>query len=311
MVAWRLRVLGLLAVTLALAAPASASGAVTIGSSLVAPVNVTRGCGAGPCTNTQRSLPASATASGGLRAPIDGVVVRWRIKFGATPTPVTLRIVRQLDPLSDAMTGAGTGDEVTPGANQITPFDTRLPILAGDRLGLDCCTGVSLQASSTAAMGTAPVSVWIPPLIDNDPPRSAGGPSDEQLLLNADIEADCDHDGLGDETQDTNLSSCSGAPATCKGKPATILGTDGNDVRTGSQGPDVIVALGGNDNVFALGGNDVVCGGPGKDTLKGGKGNDTLIGQAGKDALKGGGGKDTCKGGKGKDTAKCEVEKSI
>jgi hypothetical protein len=30
----------------------------------------------------------------------------------------------------------------------------------------------------------------------------------------------------------------------CDGHPATIVGTDGNDVRTGSQGPDVIVRLG-------------------------------------------------------------------
>jgi Ca2+-binding RTX toxin-like protein len=149
-----------------------------------------------------------------------------------------------------------------------------------------------------------------------------------RLNVSAVVEPDCDNDGFGDETQDTNLSTCapgtiptpgtapaptlpSGAPATCKGVPATILGTDGNDVRTASPGRDVIVALGGNDNVFALGANDVVCGGPGKDTLKGGKGKDTLLGQGGKDALKGGGGKDTCKGGKGKDTATCEVEKSI
>jgi hypothetical protein len=39
MVDWRLRVLGLLAATLALAVPASASGAVTIGSNLVAAAN--------------------------------------------------------------------------------------------------------------------------------------------------------------------------------------------------------------------------------------------------------------------------------
>jgi Trypsin/Divergent InlB B-repeat domain/RTX calcium-binding nonapeptide repeat (4 copies) len=102
------------------------------------------------------------------------------------------------------------------------------------------------------------------------------------------------------------------APATCKGKAATIVGTNGNDVRSGTPVRDVMVGLGGNDKLSGLAGNDLICGSAGKDTLKGGKGNDTLLGQKGKDALKGGGGKDVCTGGKGDDAAsKCEVEKSI
>jgi Ca2+-binding RTX toxin-like protein len=102
------------------------------------------------------------------------------------------------------------------------------------------------------------------------------------------------------------------APPTCKGKRATIIGTPGNDVRTGTAGPDVMVGQGGNDKLSGLAGNDLICGGAGKDKLKGGPGQDTLLGQAGKDILNGGGGNDTCKGGKGNDSAAaCELEKSI
>jgi RTX calcium-binding nonapeptide repeat (4 copies) len=323
MVDWRLRVLGLSAVTLALAVPASASGAVTIGSTLEGTASNGTGCLGDPCTSSQQSLPASATAPGGLLAPSEGVVVRWRIKVGVATGSTALRIIRRPKPLITASTGAGTSPSVTPPANQTTTFDVRLPILAGDAVGIN--NELSAQTPTSGATSV----LWLPPLVDNDPPRAPNGTgSGLQLLVNADIEPDCDNDGFGDETQDTNLSTCapgtipppgtapaptlpSGTPATCKGIPATILGTDGSDVRTASPGRDVIVALGGNDNVFALGANDVVCGGPGKDTLKGGKGKDTLLGQAGKDALKGGGGKDTCKGGKGNDTAKCEVEKAI
>jgi Ca2+-binding RTX toxin-like protein len=135
-----------------------------------------------------------------------------------------------------------------------------------------------------------------------------------RILLSAQLESDCDQDGYGDETQDGDLSTCPPAPgvATCKGKPATIVGTNGNDVRTGSPGSDVIVGLAGNDTLSGLADNDVICGGAGKDKIKGGADQDTLLGQKGKDKLKGGGGADLCKGGKGKDTAsKCEVEKSI
>ena len=92
MVDWRLRVLGLLAATLALAVPASASGAVTIGSNLAGPANYTIGCAGSGCTAAQQALPASATAPGGLVAPRDGVVVRWRIKVGSQTTPVALRV---------------------------------------------------------------------------------------------------------------------------------------------------------------------------------------------------------------------------
>jgi Ca2+-binding RTX toxin-like protein len=102
------------------------------------------------------------------------------------------------------------------------------------------------------------------------------------------------------------------AKPTCKGQQATIVGTEGNDVRSGTPGRDVMVGLGGNDSLSGLGGNDLICGGSGKDKLMGGAGSDTLLGQGGKDKLKGGGGKDLCKGGKGNDSAsKCEVEKSM
>jgi Ca2+-binding RTX toxin-like protein len=90
-------------------------------------------------------------------------------------------------------------------------------------------------------------------------------------------------------------------PPTCKGKPATVVGTNGNDVRSGTPGKDVIVGLGGKDKLSGLAGNDLICGGTGKDTLKGGKGKDKLYGQKGKDTLRGGPGKDKLKGGAGTD----------
>jgi Ca2+-binding RTX toxin-like protein len=315
-----------LAATALMIVPSGAGAALTIGSDLEGTASGGTGCLGDPCTSAQQSLPPSATAPGGLVAPSDGVVVRWRIKVGVATGATALRIIRRPDPMLTASTGAGTGPTVTPGANQTTPFDVRLPILAGDAVGIEN------ELSARASTSGATTVLWFPPLVDNAPPRAPNGTgSGFQLLVNVDIEPDCDNDGFGDETQDTNLSACapgtdtgtapgtgpaptlpSGAPAACKGIPATILGTEGNDVRIASPGRDVIIALGGNDNVFALGANDVVCGGPGKDTLKGGKGKDTLLGQKGKDALKGGGGKDLCKGGKGKDTASaCEVEKSI
>jgi hypothetical protein len=81
------------AAALCVALPAPASAAVTIGSNLNGVAAGETTCGSG-CTYAHGALPPASTASGGLLAPIDGVVVLWRIKVGASATPVALRITR-------------------------------------------------------------------------------------------------------------------------------------------------------------------------------------------------------------------------
>jgi hypothetical protein len=301
--------------------PSSAGAVVTFGSNLTRPANIGHTLGGIDGTEAIGTLPATSVAPGGPTSPMAGVIVRWRIKMGSPTTAVALRVIRPGD--SATATGAGTGETVTPPDSTTSELPTRLPVQSGDGIGVNWADGQTLSARSDTPGSTT--NAWFP-LQDNAPPSQASTFTDRELLINADVEPDCDSDGFGDETQDPNLSSCapgttptgpaptlpSGAPATCRGIAATIVGTNGSDLRTGSQGQDVIVALGGNDALSGLGGNDVICGGPGKDTLKGGKGKDSLLGQKGKDTLKGGGGTDLCKGGKGSDTASaCEVEKSI
>jgi RTX calcium-binding nonapeptide repeat (4 copies) len=203
----------------------------------------------------------------------------------------------------------------------LNTFPTSIAVQAGDVLGIT----TAADSTGTTGCGTGSFGETNYSAVGDNPDGAQVTFSTGvgwRLNVSAVVEPDCDQDGLGDETQDTNLSSCAPgtipppapgtATATCKGKPATIVGTAGSDVRTASQGRDVIAGLGGNDTFSGLAGNDLICGGKGKDTLKGGKGKDTLLGQKGKDALKGGGGRDFCKGAKGNDTASgCEVEKSI
>jgi Ca2+-binding RTX toxin-like protein len=228
-------------------------------------------------------------------------------------------------PSQFATIGASAARTLT--ASSTNTFPTQIPARANDRIAALILSGSNYGCASfgfdPADIGQRDAAL----VHDTGDTFTYTDPSTgTRINLAATVESDCDKDGLGDETQDTDLSSCapgttppglaptlpSGAPATCRGVQATIVGTEGSDARTGSQGQDVIVALGGNDTLSGLGGDDVICGGPGKDTLKGGKGKDTLLGQKGKDALKGGGGRDLCKGGKGNDTASaCEVLKSI
>lgn len=81
----------------------------------------------------------------------------------------------------------------------------------------------------------------------------------------------------------------------------TILGTDKNDVITGTPGNDVICAGRGVDRINGMGGNDIIDTGAGDDTALGGPGKDLIHGLAGRDTLQGGIGNDRMLGGKDKD----------
>ena len=297
----------LLLTTALLAAPSGASAATTIGQT-VSPGN----CTSGP-TRLQTTSPGNLYA-----APSAGVITQWSFQAGSAVPELEFKVGRPVGG-NDYMI-IGESPLVTPKVNILNNFSIQIPVQAGDLIGFyvnvagQCgLTGIPGYVHSAAAGNiTPPSTATFNPL----PAQMV------QLDVSAKLESDCDNDGFGDETQDTDISSCAPgtipppapgtATATCKGLVATIVGTDGNDVRTGSLGQDVIAGLGGNDTLSGIGGNDVICGGSGKDILKGGKGKDSLLGQKGKDALKGGPGRDLCKGGKGNDTAsKCEVEKSI
>jgi Ca2+-binding RTX toxin-like protein len=306
----------LLAAAVLTANASQAGAAVTLGQT--APAPNTQTCGS-PSAFLQKSI---ATASPSYTVPTgNGVITSWSTQavnsagkqaelklFEATNTPNSYLVVGQDGPHVLA-------------AGVLNSFPARIPVQGGEILGLyysTVGTGCVFDGvpgdTTTYYFGTIPS----PPVGSTYTTNM----TDANFRLNVStlLEPDCDNDGFGDETQDTNLSTCApgtipppakGGP-TCKGKPATIVGTNGRDARTGSQGRDVFVGLGGSDKLSGKAGNDLVCGGGGKDTLKGGKGKDSLLGQKGKDTLGGGKGKDICRGGKGNDTAsKCEVEKSL
>jgi hypothetical protein len=222
-----LRRISLLAVLtaagLAIAAPNYARAATTIGSNLAASPTSSFG-GTSTVTVSHSGLPMASQAPGGDLAPSDGIVVRWRIKVGSVTSPAALRIIRPGSP--GLATGAGTGPTVTPPANETTSYDVRLPIQAGDALGLDCCANPNFaNFFATTAPGT---SNWSPRLQDGETrPFGVFGPA--ELLINADIEADADHDGFGDETQDrcpTDATTQGPCPAAAATTPTTSAGKD-------------------------------------------------------------------------------------
>jgi hypothetical protein len=314
-----------------MAVPSGAGAATQVGETFP---GATGSCDTG--TALQSSSPGSPPQ---YAAPSAGVITAW--SFHATPiAPILLKLKVAHPAGGNTFTIVGESPPKTPAGGMLSTYtDVRIAVDPGDVIGFY----VESASDDAECFRSAP-GFGFHFGIDQPPGSTAEySPSalSSQMSISAVLEPDCDNDVLGDETQDTNISSCRRAAValTCRGIPATIVGTEGNDVRTGTPGRDVMLGLEGNDILSGLAGNDVICGAKGNDTLKGGKGKDTLLGQkgsdklkggggsdklsgkkgkdtlnggAGKDKLKGGGGNDVCIGGKASDSAsKCEVEKSI
>jgi len=299
--------------TVLMAVPSGAGAATRVGETFTpVPGNPN------PCTGGYTFIQSSSPG-GQYAVPLAGVVTSWSFAANGSPPSLKFKVGRSAGGANFAIVGESALK--TPAPNQLNTYLESIAVQQGDLLGL--YTGTTGDCVRAQPPGSGyNYHFRLGDQLPGPPALFGDAMTATQFDISALVESDCDKDGLGDETQDKDLSSCApgtipppapgAATATCKGLPATIVGTAGSDVRTGSLGRDVIAGLGGNDTLSGIAGSDVICGGAGRDLLKGGKGKDTLLGQKGKDTLKGGGGKDLCKGGKGNDAAsKCEVEKSI
>jgi hypothetical protein len=285
------RVHSSLACLAAAAALAAASGSATAASRVGQTVDPS------PSNCTPEDTFLQAVSPGDHFAlPFDGVITSWSFHGGSiVPSPLKLKVGTVG---TNSMSIVGESALETPVANRVNTFSTRIPAQARDLIGFYFPSPAN---GAQCAAPNQPGYTDVVALGDVLPGMSASPITNESghLDLAANLEPDCDRDGLGDETQDDSLSTC----PTCKGQRSTIVGTARKDVLSGATGRDVIVGLAGNDKLSGLGGNDLICGGRGKDKLNGGPGKDVLLGQ---------GGKDKCTGGKGKDSASgCEKKRSI
>jgi RTX calcium-binding nonapeptide repeat (4 copies) len=298
-----------------IAANASSAGAaVTVGQT--APPTGAGDCGGPNLYVTSQVAPGSPSY---VVPPGGGVLTEWSAEGGNIDSTLKLKVVNQTAAMNYRIIATDVPRPLS--ANVLNNFPIRIPVSGGEFLSLwvsatgqFCAYPADPGDVTEFRAGTSPEpNVGDTFVMDTAVPNV-------RINVAARLEPDCDKDGFGDETQDTNLSTCAPgtipppatATATCKGKPATIVGTDGSDVRVASRGRDVIVGLGGNDTLSGIAGKDLICGGKGKDNLSGGKGKDKLYGQKGKDKLRGKAGRDLCVGGPGNDKAKaCEKTKSI
>ena len=229
-----------LAVCLLLLAPPSAR-AVTFGDSLGIPaglITVAPPCGE-PCTLATTISPGHLAW---FRSPVDGTIVRWRLQTGSGSAAQMVRL-RVISPLageelgegpSEAFSGAGTGEAVAvPTTAGTFTFPTRLPVQAGDFIGLDTQGG----ALAALAAEEESIRVFKPPLSDLGA-AVPGAHENLALLLNADVVpppasgaiAACSSDGEFD--------------VTVTAYPDPVVGASALHARVDG-GPELVLALHG------------------------------------------------------------------
>ena len=204
----RLR-MGALALVAALvcALPGMASGAITIGA--------TGGSGMGRCIEnftwvqaaTAPTSPSYAVPAGG------GVITQWSHQVSDTVPTATLRLKVFRETSSQMYRTVGHSAVEPLGAPGLRSFLTQISVQAGDVLGLRTGTSGSDCVRTGQTGDVAEVGLF------NEPDPLPGATfistdiANARLInLSAVVEPDCDGDGLGDETQDPDISTCAGPP---------------------------------------------------------------------------------------------------
>jgi hypothetical protein len=191
--------------------PAQASASVTIGSTLPPVPGANTGWNGASSTETvfNQTLAAASTAPGGLTAPNYGVITRFRIETtlanGVTlfvTDPVRLRTMLDQGAAHFLMVSTEASTHPVADASAIQQFNTRLPIQAGEGLALDAVASMAPSHFYAAAANAGSTARNVSPRVSDGTSTSATQQSNQRVLLNADVEADADHDGYGDETQD-------------------------------------------------------------------------------------------------------------
>lgn len=156
------------------------------------------------CTIEQVDLLSSHSPTDGLVAPFDGVIVRWSVVTG-TPLSGTGAVKLALRSMPPGFLERGPEVELplsSPGTRHT--FLERMPVTAGQYVGLRIwITNRSTQEAGAPIAfrqdGVGTIRTWA-----GEPYESAseGREGGVELLMEAEIEPDGDHDGYGDLTQD-------------------------------------------------------------------------------------------------------------
>ena len=192
---WKRRVAPVLAVaTVAFATigVSSAAGATNLGATF-APT--------GACSGSTTMVVSPSVPPGQYVIPSNGVITSWGYQTGAVaPAHARLKILRGTLP---NLTVTGQSNyEVMP-ASTVNSFSTRIPVVAGDLIGMHA-DQASASWGCIAAQAGSIINFANGPDTGNGSAKTFAQPglNNNATPVSAVLEADADNDGFGDESQD-------------------------------------------------------------------------------------------------------------
>ncbi len=179
-----------------------------------------------PVTVFDISVPGNTLP---IAAPSGGVITKWKVNLVPAPVtfPQTLKVLHPNGPNTVQIVGEATGN-ITGGSNS---FDTRVPVQAGDLVGL---------FGSNAVIGSEEVGNLVCEVsektvyggflgsgggVGSTTPFITVPESEVRIPVFAVLEPDADNDGYGDETQDkcpTSAATHDACPAPTVVPPVTL-----------------------------------------------------------------------------------------
>jgi hypothetical protein len=181
-----------LAATAGLAIPATAGAATEFGDACPTTNGITASYGLFEISAPGNPLPAAS--------PVSGVLTKWLIDVAPglpEPAPVTLKTLR---PVSGTETLLVTGESqgtINVGNNV---FGVRIPIEAGDRLGIKGTSSLGTPVCTTSGESTFGFFFAETSPGSTNLYGKTEGPY--RIPVHGFVEPDADNDGFGDETQD-------------------------------------------------------------------------------------------------------------
>jgi hypothetical protein len=192
----------------ALAAMLAAASLFAGGASAATPIG--DACQANTVVISQSTANVSDDAIDGITAaaPTGGVITSWTVRNTFTEFPAAQKLKVYRPAPGKRLTVVGESD-LHPIAAGVNTFATRIPVAAGDVVGLSgyltlptqtwqgslICRETHLPGDELWGLdGDPPVGATVPPILED---------SEFAVPVTATVEPDADGDGFGDETQDS------------------------------------------------------------------------------------------------------------
>jgi hypothetical protein len=170
-------------------------------------------------TNLVATSPANSYA-----VPFDGVITSWSYQADPSPPSVSFRVARNAGGANFTIVGASPLQ--SPAAGNLHTAEIQVPVKAGDVIGLFTSNDECGRAGAGYATFYRPGETAL------GSTSAFTGPASYQVDVAARLEADCDADGRGDETQDFDTRACPPPPeATISNGPRDTVRTRRKRVR--------------------------------------------------------------------------------